>query len=71
MNKGTEIKYRVIKFLVIFSIACLVMMMIRLGNIGQYNPTADASARYALITAIVSGVAALVGKRLMERQSKS
>ncbi|MEM6378796.1 MAG: hypothetical protein AAF705_11290 [Bacteroidota bacterium] len=71
MDKGTEIKYRIIKFLAIFSIACIVMMMIRLGNIGEYNPTADPSARYALITAVVSGAAALIGKRLIQAQTKS
>lgn len=69
MDKGTEIKYRVIKFLAIFSIACLVMMMVRLGNIGEYNPTADSAARYALITAVISGCAALVGKRLIQPKS--
>lgn len=69
MDKGTEIKYKIIKFFAIFSIACLVMMMIRLGNIGEYNPTADPAARYALITAVVSGSAALIGKRLIQSKS--
>lgn len=69
MDKGTEIKYRIIRFLAIFAVACLVMMMIRLGTIGEYNPTADASARYALITAVISGCAALIGKRLIQAKS--
>lgn len=69
MDKGTEIKYKIIKFFAIFSIACLVMMMVRLGSIGEYNPTADQSARYALITAVISGCAALIGKRLIQTKS--
>lgn len=69
MDKGTEIKYRIIKFLAIFSIACLAMMMVRLGTIGEYNPTADSSARYALITAVISGCSALIGKRLIQSKS--
>jgi hypothetical protein len=69
MDKGIEIKYRIVKFFALFAVACIAMMIIRLGTIGEYNPTGDQSARYALITAIISGMAAFIGKRFIQAKS--
>jgi hypothetical protein len=69
MDKATEIKYRIIKFFALFAVACIAMMIIRLGTIGEYNPIGDQAARAALITAVISGMAAFIGKRLIQTKS--
>ncbi|HKK75154.1 MAG TPA: hypothetical protein VJ953_08790 [Saprospiraceae bacterium] len=62
-------KYQFIKYLSIFSIICLVVMMIRLGIIGEPDPRKDSAAFYLLIIAVVSGFSARIGKRIIQARS--
>lgn len=48
------IRARIIKFLAWFGIGCLVMSLIRVSQMGQFNPLEEPIAKLALIIGLVS-----------------
>ena len=62
-DRGQDLQERALKFLFLFGIACLVMMVIRLVRLGQFNPTQDRTAAMAL----VFGLLALIAGQMLKR----
>lgn len=58
-----ELKQKLLRFFYLFGIACLVMVFIRLGSSGQWNPLQDQAATYGMVTGLVSLIAGALFQR--------
>jgi hypothetical protein len=58
-----ELKQRMQRFFNWFGIACLLMVMIRLGNTGQFNPRQDQVAIIGLAIGLLSLLLGVLFKR--------
>ncbi len=65
-DKGSNLQERALKFLQLFGIACLVMMVIRMLRFGLYNPMEDRTASMALVFGLLSIVAGQLLKRFFK-----